>query len=114
MTTRLPGRQPLTISFPFPHFLPTPEEDPCACESIVKFQTKVEGLLQALTRKHILSQKPLRGGGEVKRALWWRGGESLAPCVVGSGRLLLKTGWILAREAGPGFGTDKGEAETNS
>ncbi|XP_055430803.1 cartilage matrix protein [Bubalus kerabau] len=27
------------------------EEDPCACESIVKFQTKVEGLLQALTRK---------------------------------------------------------------
>ncbi|KAJ1065426.1 hypothetical protein K5549_016222, partial [Capra hircus] len=26
------------------------EEDPCACESIVKFQTKVEGLLQALTR----------------------------------------------------------------
>eukprot|EP00071_Canis_lupus_P037015 XP_022270572.1 cartilage matrix protein [Canis lupus familiaris] len=27
------------------------EEDLCACESIVKFQTKVEGLLQALTRK---------------------------------------------------------------
>lgn len=27
------------------------EEDPCACESIVKFQTEVEGLLQALTRK---------------------------------------------------------------
>uniref|UniRef100_A0A452RUW4 Matrilin-1 n=1 Tax=Ursus americanus TaxID=9643 RepID=A0A452RUW4_URSAM len=32
------------------------EEDPCACESIVQFQTKVEGMLQALTRKHILSQ----------------------------------------------------------
>ncbi|XP_015427752.1 PREDICTED: cartilage matrix protein [Myotis davidii] len=30
------------------------EEDPCECESIVKFQAKVEGLLQALTRKHIL------------------------------------------------------------
>uniref|UniRef100_A0AAA9S8J5 Matrilin-1 n=1 Tax=Bos taurus TaxID=9913 RepID=A0AAA9S8J5_BOVIN len=90
------------------------EEDPCACESIVKFQTKVEGLLQALTRKHILSQKPLRGEGAVRRALWWRGGESLAPCVVGSGRLLLKTGWILAREAGLGFGTEKGEAETKS
>ena len=114
MTTRFPGRQPLTSSFPFPHFLPTPEEDPCACESIVKFQTKVEKLLQALTRKHILSQKPLRGEGAVRRALWWRGGESLAPCVVGSGRLLLKTGWILAREAGLGFGTDKGEAETKS
>ncbi|XP_006924381.1 cartilage matrix protein [Pteropus alecto] len=27
------------------------EEDPCDCESIVKFQAKVEGLLQALTRK---------------------------------------------------------------
>ncbi|KAK2500102.1 hypothetical protein MC885_011943 [Smutsia gigantea] len=27
------------------------EEDPCACESIVKFQTEVEGLLHALTRK---------------------------------------------------------------
>ncbi|XP_055125801.1 cartilage matrix protein isoform X2 [Symphalangus syndactylus] len=27
------------------------EEDPCACESLVKFQAKVEGLLQALTRK---------------------------------------------------------------
>ncbi|XP_072465731.1 cartilage matrix protein isoform X1 [Notamacropus eugenii] len=27
------------------------EEDPCACESIVKFQTKVEELLQALTQK---------------------------------------------------------------
>ena len=80
----------------------------------MKFQTKVEGLLQALTRKHILSQKPLRGGEEVKRALWWRGGESLAPCVMGSGRLLLKTGWILAREAGPGFGTDEGEAETKT
>ncbi|ELV11986.1 Cartilage matrix protein [Tupaia chinensis] len=31
------------------------EEDPCACESLVKFQATVEGLLQALTRKHILS-----------------------------------------------------------
>ncbi|KAF6345047.1 matrilin 1 [Rhinolophus ferrumequinum] len=31
------------------------EEDPCDCESIVKFQANVEGLLQALTRKHILS-----------------------------------------------------------
>lgn len=40
--------------FLFPCFLSTPEEDPCACESIVKFQTEVEGLLQALTRKHIL------------------------------------------------------------
>ncbi|XP_008829374.1 cartilage matrix protein [Nannospalax galili] len=27
------------------------EEDPCACESIVRFEAKVEGLLQALTRK---------------------------------------------------------------
>ena len=36
--------------------LPTTEEDPCACESIVRFEAKVEGLLQALTRKHILSQ----------------------------------------------------------
>ncbi|XP_017814495.1 cartilage matrix protein [Papio anubis] len=27
------------------------EEDPCACESLVTFQAKVEGLLQALTRK---------------------------------------------------------------
>ncbi|XP_058426943.1 cartilage matrix protein isoform X1 [Marmota monax] len=27
------------------------EEDPCACESIVRFQATVEGLLQALTRK---------------------------------------------------------------
>ncbi|XP_075394938.1 matrilin-1 [Tenrec ecaudatus] len=27
------------------------EEDPCACESMVKFQAKVEELLQALTRK---------------------------------------------------------------
>lgn len=80
VTTRLPGKQSLTISFPFPHFLPTPEEDPCACESIVKFQTKVEGLLQALTRKHILSQKPLRGGGEVRRALWAGGGEPCPLC----------------------------------
>ncbi|KAM8791772.1 cartilage matrix protein [Rhynchonycteris naso] len=37
------------------------EEDPCDCESIVKFQTKVEGLLQALTRKHILSQRQMQG-----------------------------------------------------
>ncbi|EHH14534.1 hypothetical protein EGK_00477 [Macaca mulatta] len=35
------------------------EEDPCACESLVTFQAKVEGLLQALTRKHIPSQSPL-------------------------------------------------------
>ncbi|XP_028936141.1 cartilage matrix protein [Ornithorhynchus anatinus] len=27
------------------------EEDPCACDSVVKFRTKVEDLLQALTRK---------------------------------------------------------------
>ena len=59
------------------HFLPTPEEDPCACESIVKFQTKVEGLLQALTRKHILSQKPLWGGGEVRRTLLGGGRRAL-------------------------------------
>uniref|UniRef100_H0XC95 Matrilin-1 n=1 Tax=Otolemur garnettii TaxID=30611 RepID=H0XC95_OTOGA len=30
------------------------EEDPCACESIVKFQAEVEGLLQALTSLHPL------------------------------------------------------------
>ncbi|XP_033084769.1 cartilage matrix protein [Trachypithecus francoisi] len=45
------------------------EEDPCACESLVKFQAKVEGLLQALTRKHIPSQRwlgPGRGANRLK------------------------------------------------
>lgn len=31
------------------------EEDPCECNSIVKFQKKVEEALQALTKKYILS-----------------------------------------------------------
>lgn len=80
-------------------FLSVPEEDPCDCESIVKFQAKVEGLLQALTRKHILSQRPLWGGRG--GALW--GGEGAILLVQwGWGRLvlaclLLKTGCILAR-----------------
>ncbi|CAO2589273.1 Cartilage matrix protein [Lemmus lemmus] len=39
------------------------EEDPCACESIVRFEAKVEDLLQALTRKHILAQA-VEGRGE--------------------------------------------------
>uniref|UniRef100_A0AAZ3RHJ0 Matrilin-1 n=1 Tax=Oncorhynchus tshawytscha TaxID=74940 RepID=A0AAZ3RHJ0_ONCTS len=30
------------------------EEDPCECDSVVKFQKKVEEALQALTKKHIL------------------------------------------------------------
>ncbi|KAM7138865.1 cartilage matrix protein [Macrochelys suwanniensis] len=37
--------------------LPTkfcPEEDPCECKAIVNFQTKVEDLINSLTRKHIL------------------------------------------------------------
>lgn len=54
--------------------------------SPLKFQTKVEGLLQALTRKHILFPEALRGGEEVKRALWWRGGESLALLCDGVGQ----------------------------
>lgn len=28
--------------------------DPCECDSLVKFQKKVEAALQALTKKHIL------------------------------------------------------------
>lgn len=44
--------------------LSTTEEDPCACESIVRFEAKVEGLLQALTRKHILSQAVKGRSGE--------------------------------------------------
>lgn len=70
-----PATPPLTFPFLFPCFLSTPEEDPCACESIVKFQTRVEGLLQALTRKHILSQRPLRDGGSGRV----RGREREAP-----------------------------------
>lgn len=31
------------------------EEDPCECNSVVKFQKKVEEALQALTKKYILS-----------------------------------------------------------
>lgn len=34
-------------------FVPT-EEDPCECDSLVKFQKKVEDALQALTKKYIL------------------------------------------------------------
>jgi hypothetical protein len=49
--------------FPLP-LLSTAEEDPCACESILKFEAKVEGLLQALTRKHILSQAVEGRSGE--------------------------------------------------
>lgn len=30
------------------------EEDPCECDSLVKFQKKVEDALQALTKKYIL------------------------------------------------------------
>ena len=30
------------------------EEDPCECDSLVKFQKKVEEALQALTKKYIL------------------------------------------------------------
>lgn len=30
------------------------EEDPCECKSIVKFQTKVEELIDSLQRKYIL------------------------------------------------------------
>ncbi|XP_038965345.1 cartilage matrix protein isoform X1 [Rattus norvegicus] len=48
------------------------EEDPCACESIVRFEAKVEGLLQDLTRKHILSQAVGAGIGE-----GWRSTEGL-------------------------------------
>lgn len=50
--TSLPGNPSHPLVFLY--FLFIPEEDPCECESIVKFQAKVEGLLQALTRKHIL------------------------------------------------------------
>ncbi|EPY87285.1 cartilage matrix protein precursor [Camelus ferus] len=72
------------------------EEDPCACESLVKFQTKVEGLLQALTRKHILSQRTLRGGGRGRRMGWgggmgwgralWGEDRAVRPWLVGLGR----------------------------
>ncbi len=31
------------------------EEDPCECNSVVKFQKKVEEAIQALLKKHILS-----------------------------------------------------------
>lgn len=48
----------------FPPLLSTAEEDPCACESILRFEAKVEGLLQALTRKHILSQAVEGRSGE--------------------------------------------------
>lgn len=48
---------PYHCSAVFPRsLLSTAEEDPCACESIMRFEAKVEGLLQALTRKHILVQ----------------------------------------------------------
>lgn len=30
------------------------DEDPCECDSLVKFQKKVEDAIQALTKKHIL------------------------------------------------------------
>lgn len=73
----------------FPYFLPAPEEDPCACESIERFQAKVEGLLQALTRKHILSSGHWgqgarrgqglggRGEGATPPLRWVRAGSSL-------------------------------------
>lgn len=32
------------------------DEDPCECDSLVKFQKKVEEALQALTKKHILKK----------------------------------------------------------
>ncbi|KFU87750.1 Cartilage matrix protein, partial [Chaetura pelagica] len=35
------------------------EEDPCECKSIVKFQTKVEDLINSLQRKHILQELSL-------------------------------------------------------
>ncbi|KAK2106337.1 Cartilage matrix protein [Saguinus oedipus] len=50
------------------------EEDPCACEYLVKFQAKVEGLLQALTRKHIPSQRWL-GPGWGAGQCWGRRGH---------------------------------------
>lgn len=62
----------------FLYVLSVPEEDPCDCESIVKFQAKVEGLLQALTRKHILSQRPLWGGEGGARG--GRGGSHVLLC----------------------------------
>ncbi|KAG7255685.1 hypothetical protein CRUP_021924, partial [Coryphaenoides rupestris] len=34
------------------------EEDPCECDSLVKFQKKVEEALQALTKRHILALTP--------------------------------------------------------
>ncbi|XP_051712734.2 cartilage matrix protein [Oryctolagus cuniculus] len=52
------------------------EEDPCACQSIMKFQATVDGLLQALTRKHILSQQPLRAAQGWGHGPWW--GEGAA------------------------------------
>ncbi|KAG8506779.1 Cartilage matrix protein [Galemys pyrenaicus] len=57
------------------------EEDPCACESIVKFQAKVEGLLHALTRKHILSQRPLPCSMQGAEQCEERRGAGLHPLV---------------------------------
>lgn len=71
------------------HLPPTSEEDPCACESIVKFQSKVEGLLQALTRKHILSQRPLWGRGQGEGGPAGRGERCVPSCGgIGAGSLL--------------------------
>lgn len=38
--------------------IPVPtDEDPCECDSLVKFQKKVEDALQVLTKKYILYNK---------------------------------------------------------
>ncbi|XP_023410209.2 cartilage matrix protein isoform X1 [Loxodonta africana] len=77
------------------------EEDPCACESIVKFQAAVEGLLQALTRKYILCRRPLWGRGGAGGAGTWRGQGRMSSVVGLDGLLLacllLKKVWDLAR-----------------
>lgn len=76
----------------------------------MKFQTTVEGLLQALTRKHILSQRPLQGDGGVGQGTAGRG-EGASPLCEGwwlwlrLACLLLEPGWTLARWAGTSFGT---------
>lgn len=115
MTTPPPGQAHNHYPLLFLYFLSAPEEDPCDCESIVKFQTKVEGLLQALTRKHILSQPPPQGRGRAgggargerrgSHALWCVGVSLLLAC------LLLKMGWILDRSARISFGTDPVKSE---
>lgn len=83
------------------------EEDPCACESIVRFEAKVEDLLQALTRKYILAQTVDSRGREDRRSIGGQGAGGMATDSLvldrGLGQPSSARAWILARKAGTGL-----------